>query len=243
MTPRLYKLALTTHITVSVGWLGAVAGFLALALAGLTSQEAQMVRAAYLSMGLTAWFVIVPLSLASLPSGLALSLGTRWGVFQHYWVLVKLFITVLATIMLLVHLRPIGHLAAVVAETTLARGELAGLRLQLVANAGTALVALLAATALSIYKPWGRTRYGMRKLREQRVALQPAPTPRQGSGRERKGAHRGLGLLSSSVPETDPLDGTPSRKVPWSIYVLLGVIVLVVLLVAIHLAGGGLWGH
>lgn len=67
MTPRLRKFALTAHVTSSVGWLGAVAGFLALAVAGLTSQDAQMVGAAYLTMELTTWFVIVPLSLASLP--------------------------------------------------------------------------------------------------------------------------------------------------------------------------------
>ena len=70
MTPDLRKFALTTHVTSSVGWLGSVAGFLALAIAGLTSQDAQMVRAAYLAMHLTTWFVIVPLSLAALLTGL-----------------------------------------------------------------------------------------------------------------------------------------------------------------------------
>ncbi len=38
MTPGLRKFARTAHVTSSVGWLGAVAGFLALAAAGLTSQ-------------------------------------------------------------------------------------------------------------------------------------------------------------------------------------------------------------
>lgn len=45
MTPRLRKLMLTAHVTCSVGSLGSVAVFLALAVAGLTSQDAQMVRA------------------------------------------------------------------------------------------------------------------------------------------------------------------------------------------------------
>ena len=52
MTPRLRKLALTTHVTFSVGWLGVVVAYLALAIAGLTSHDAQMVRAAYLSLEL-----------------------------------------------------------------------------------------------------------------------------------------------------------------------------------------------
>jgi hypothetical protein len=173
MTPRLRKFALTAHVTSSVGWLGAVAGFLALAVAGLTNQDAQMVRTAYLAMELIGWCVIVPLSLASLPTGLVMSLGTEWGLFRHYWVLAKLLITVLATILLLVHMQPVGHLARVVAETTLASGELAGLRVQLVADAGAALLALLVATALSVYKPRGMTRYGWRKQHEQRTVSRP----------------------------------------------------------------------
>ena len=55
MSPGVRKFALTAHVTTSVGWFGAVAGFLALALAGLTSQEAQVVRGAYLAMGVTGW--------------------------------------------------------------------------------------------------------------------------------------------------------------------------------------------
>jgi hypothetical protein len=159
MPPGIRKLALTAHVT-SSAWMGAVGAFLALALAGLTSEDPDLVRASYLAMQLTGWFVIVPLSLAALPSGLLMSLGTEWGLVRHYWIIVKLVITVLATILLLVHMQPVSHLARAVAEETLARGEMAGLRLQLVANAGAALVALLIATALSIYKPRGTTRFG-----------------------------------------------------------------------------------
>ncbi|MEO7317814.1 MAG: hypothetical protein ABIZ56_02370 [Chthoniobacteraceae bacterium] len=172
MTPRLRKVALTAHVTFSVGWLGAVAAFLALAVAGLASRDAQMVRAVYLAMNLTAWSVIVPLSLASPLTGIVQSLGTSWGLFRHYWVLVKFLITIPATILLLLHMRPIGHLARVVAETTLARGDLAGLRIQLVANAAAAMVVLIVATALSVFKPPGLTPYGRRKQREERTGSQ-----------------------------------------------------------------------
>jgi hypothetical protein len=173
MTPRLRKFALTVHVTVSVGWLGAVAAFLALAIAGLTSQNGQTVRAAYLAMDLLAWFVIVPLSLGSLFTGVISSLGTTWGLFRHYWVLFKFLITVLATVVLLLHMRPIGHLASVVAERTLAGGELHGLRIQLVANAGAAVLVLLVATALAVYKPRGMTRHGRRQAAAERALLAP----------------------------------------------------------------------
>ena len=166
MTPRLRKLALTAHVTSSVGFLGAVAGFLALPLARPTSQDAPMVRAAYLAMELTAWFVIVPLSLASLLTGLVQSLGTTWGLFRHYWVLVKLLISVFASIVLLLYTRTLGYLAGVAAEATLSNADLSGLRSPSpVLHAGSALLLLLVATTLSVYKPRGMTRYGWRKQR------------------------------------------------------------------------------
>lgn len=172
LTPALRKLALTLHVSASVSWLGAVAGFLALAVAGLTSADAQRVRAAYLAMELVAAQVIVPLSLAALLTGVVQALGTPWGLLRHYWVVVKLVLTVLATLVLWVHLRPIRHVARVAAETALGGGDLRGLRLQLVADAAAALVVLLVTTTLSVYKPRGVTRYGWRKQQAERTPAQ-----------------------------------------------------------------------
>ena len=93
MTPRFNKFALTAHITFSVGWVGAVVAYLALAIAGLTVHDTPMVRAAYLSMELIGWFVIVPFSFAALLTGLVQSLSTQWGLFRHYWILAKFLLT------------------------------------------------------------------------------------------------------------------------------------------------------
>ena len=167
MTPGIRKFALTVHVMSSVGWLGAVAAFLALAVTGLASADATRVRSAYVAMELTGWAIIVPLSLASPLTGLIQSLGTTWGLFRHYWVLIKFLITVPATGLLLLHMQPVGHLARVVTDTTLAQGELAGLRIQLIADAGAAILVLLVATTLSIYKPRGLTPYGRRKQHDE----------------------------------------------------------------------------
>lgn len=70
ITPAVRKAALTAHVVSSVGWLGAVAAFLALAVVGLTSDDAATVRGAYLVMEPAAWFVLVPLAFASLLTGL-----------------------------------------------------------------------------------------------------------------------------------------------------------------------------
>jgi len=173
MPPRLRKFALTAHVTSSVGWLGAVAGFLALAVAGLTSRDAQIVRATYVVMDLTGWFVLVPLCFASVLTGLVSSLGTMWGLFRQYWVMLKVLMTIPSTILLLVHLQPISYIAGVAAETTLSSADLRGLRIQIVVESAAALLVLLVATALSVYKPKGLTRYGWRKQREQRALSQP----------------------------------------------------------------------
>jgi hypothetical protein len=53
MRPRGRKWALTAHIVFSVGWAGAAAGFLALSIAGVTSQNPEVVRAAYVGMNLS----------------------------------------------------------------------------------------------------------------------------------------------------------------------------------------------
>ena len=173
MPPQLCKLALTAHVTSSVGWLGAVASFLALAVVGLTSQDAQMVRAAYLAANLSTWFVIVPLSVASLLTGLVQSLGTTWGLFRHYWVLAKLLLTIFATIVLLIHTQPISYMAGVAGETTLSNADLGKQKLQLVVASGAGLLVLLVTTTLAVYKPRGLTPHGWRKQRERRRLLVP----------------------------------------------------------------------
>ena len=144
MTPRLRKFALTAHITFSVGWLGAVVPYLALAIVGLTSHDAQIVRAAYLSMELIGWFVIVPLSLAALLSGVVQSLGTSWGLFRHWWIVAKLLLTTGATIVLLGHMEAVSHMSAIAAKTTLFNTDFRGLRVQLVVHAAGGLLVLFA---------------------------------------------------------------------------------------------------
>ncbi len=217
MSPGIRKFALTAHVTSSVGWLGAVAGFLALAIAGLTSADAQLVRAVYQAMELTGWFVIVPLSVASLLTGLVQSLGTAWGLFRHYWVVAKLAITLVATLVLLIHMRPIGHIADVVAMATLARGELGGLRIQLVADAGAALVVLLIATTLSVYKPRGLTPHGERLQFE--------------------------GSVSPSDARIDRQARSLSSRPRWVTAAGIIAVILVVLFVIRHLSGGGFERH
>jgi hypothetical protein len=170
MPPGLRKLALTAHLVVSIGWIGAVVAYLALGVSAMTSEDTPTVRAAWIAMEVTGWFVIVPLAVAALLTGLVMALGTPWGLFRHYWVLMTLVLTILATVVLLLHMPTVTSLADQARSVDDAPpGGLGGDLL----HPGLGLVVLLVITALNVYKPRGLTRYGWRKQQEQRTAPVP----------------------------------------------------------------------
>ena len=185
MTPHLRKFALTAHVVFSVGWLGAVAAFLVLSIAGLKSRDTGVVAGAYLSMNLIGLYVIVPMSLASLATGLVQALGTQWGLFRHYWVLMKFLLALLATYALLMHqFTAVAQAAKLVSGTAAGIFPAAELRLvgtELLGDVSGAVLVLFLVTTLSVYKPWGLTRYGRRKQQERsKVPQQPdreTPSP------------------------------------------------------------------
>jgi len=169
MAPGLRKLVLTVHLASSLGWIGAVVAYLVLGVSAVTSYDAQTVRGAWIAMELTGWSAIVPLALGSLLTGLVMALGTSWGLFRHYWVLISLVLTVFCAVILLLHMPTVSSLADAAREadrTVLSRlgGDLL--------HPGVGLLVLLVITGLNVYKPRGLTPYGWRKQREQRTASQ-----------------------------------------------------------------------
>ncbi len=167
MTPAVRKLVLAVHLTSSLGWIGAVAAYLVLQVAA-TSQDPQTVRAAWIAMDLTGWWALVPLAAAALATGVVISLGTPWGLFRHYWVLISLALTILCTVVL------VGHMFSVSAVTARLRETGVGGRAGDVGSfihPGGGLLILLAITVLNVYKPRGLTPYGWRKQQEERTRL------------------------------------------------------------------------
>lgn len=167
LAPRVRKLLLTAHICTSVGWLGAVAAYVALDVAAATSQDVQTVRAAYLAMDVTVRYVIVPSAIASVLIGIVNALGTPWGLFRHYWVLAKLLLTLAATTVLLLEAPTISYFADVAASAADPRALSGSLP-----HSIGGLVVLLTIAVLSVFKPRGVTRYGWRRQR-----AQTPPTP------------------------------------------------------------------
>ena len=211
MTPRVRTLALTAHVFFSVSWPGAVVAYLALAIAALISDDVQFVHAATASTLVIGWTILVPLSLLALITGIVQSLITRWGVFRHWWVVAKLGLTLIGTLILIQHMRAMSGMEA----TTHAMHDASyrGGQMQHLLHAGGGLLLLLAVTALSIYKPWGLTPIGQRK------ALAP-PEPRT--------------LAARHVGSVRPARSGVPR---WAMIVGWHLAALILLAVVAHLAG------
>ena len=170
MTPTVRKLVLTMHLLSSVGWIGAVIAYLALGISATTSLDAEKVRSAWIAMELTGWFVIVPLAVAALFTGLVMSLGTSWGLIRHYWVVISLALTTLSTVILLLHMPTVSALAE---AARMADGDHLGMLGSDLFHAGGGLLVLLVVLVLNVYKPQGLTPYGWRKQLEQRTRSRP----------------------------------------------------------------------
>ena len=157
-SPSLRRLILTAHITTSVGWFGAVIAYLALDIVATAGQDVASVRAAFFGMEAIIVYVIVPLALASVLIGIVNALSAPWGLFQHYWVVVKLALPLFAITILLLEVQNVRYMAEVAATGADPRNLPGSLP-----HSIGGLIVLLVTTMLSVFKPQGMTRYGWRK--------------------------------------------------------------------------------
>ena len=163
------KFTLAAHLVFAVGWIGTVVAYLALGVAASASEVGQTVRSAWIAMELVGWYVIVPVAVASLLTGVVMAAGTNWGLFRHYWVVFSLVLTAIATAVLILHMPTVSSTADVARGADEAHLQTLGGDL---AHPAIGLVILLVIQVLNVYKPKGLTPYGVRKQREKRpVAL------------------------------------------------------------------------
>lgn len=167
LSPAARKVLLTIHLTLSVGWIGTVLAYLALGITAVNGASVAATRGAWTAMEVIGWYVISPLALASLLTGIGLGLGTKWGLFRHYWVVISFVLTLLATVVLLLHMPSVTRSAA-------AAQELSGQALDALGgdllHPSVGLVVLIFVQVLNLYKPRGLTRYGWRKQQQSRVS-------------------------------------------------------------------------
>jgi hypothetical protein len=177
LPPALRRAMLAAHIICAVGWIGAATAYLALGVAAQVNMQPQTVRAAWISMELSGWFVIVPLGCLALLTGLVLSLGTPWGLFKHYWVVIALVLTTLSLAVLLLHMPSVSTMAGLARTADDAAASRLGGD---VLHPALGLLVLIVVTVLNVHKPRGLTPYG-----QQKQAKEP-----KGSTKQRTAAHR-----------------------------------------------------
>ncbi|WP_051301627.1 hypothetical protein [Actinomadura rifamycini] len=150
--PAVRKTLLLVHVLASVGLVGEVWALVMLNLAATVTADAALVEPAYRLMPVLVMSGGIPLSFIALATGIALGLGSKWGVLRHRWVFAKLLLLVVVILFgaLLGQPEALAEAAAAGTLPDTAR------RWREVAVVAVQLAMLLAATGLSIFKPRGR---------------------------------------------------------------------------------------
>jgi hypothetical protein len=149
---------LVVHVVVSVGWLGLTLGMLALGITGAVAGSADEAGAAYRSMDVLGDWLLIPVSLLALVSGVVLSLGTPWGLARYRWVWVKFWLTLVTTGATVFALR--ARVNAAMVDVTADRTV--GATTDLILAPSVSLGVYVFLTAISVVKPWGPTARGRR---------------------------------------------------------------------------------
>lgn len=175
MRPRLRRTVLVLHVVSSVSWLGLSIGYLTLAITAVVTDSPEQQHAMVRAVGVLGDRLLLPISWIAFLTGVWIALGTHWGLFRHKWVLVKFALTLVAVVLIPSSLLPGIHQAvATVAHT--APGQFTDIGVATtrgLLSAGCVSSSMyITCVVLSIFKPWGRTRFGKRKL-----AGQPAAEP------------------------------------------------------------------
>ncbi|WP_369370650.1 hypothetical protein AB1046_17915 [Promicromonospora sp. Populi] len=158
LAPRTRKAVLTLHIVSSGAWIGIDVLVAVLAGVGLTSGSDAARGLALRALG---EYVVTPMlvsALVCLGTGVLLGLATKWGLVRYWWVAVKLVMTLVLCTLILVALQPdMPHVAAAGVAIEAGQDPVTDISF-LVYPPAVSLTALVVATLLSVYKPWGRRR-------------------------------------------------------------------------------------
>jgi hypothetical protein len=152
------RAVLTIHIIGAGAWIGidVVLGVLVFT-AMLTSSTATEALS-YRALELFAVWPLITAGLLTLASGIVLGLGTKYGLLRFRWVAVKLVINIVLVALVVLALRPGLVDAAAYGEALAAGGSAPADVGSLVFPPVVSGVALVTATVLSVFKPWGRLR-------------------------------------------------------------------------------------
>lgn len=161
LTPAARQAVLVLHAVTGISWMGVDIALLVLLITARTTNDATLVVSGFNAIRMIVPVAVPPLSLGILVTGLLLGLGTPWGLVRYWWVLVKLILSLVMTILVFVSLVPAVNSIAVLSTTPMSadavRASLGSLPTQLMFPPVVSFLMLGVATILSIFKPWRRT--------------------------------------------------------------------------------------
>jgi hypothetical protein len=149
---RARQALLTAHIMMSVALLGDSAGFLAVAIRASKLSDPTAVTELVRVLNMLSAVFGIPLSLGTLISGVALGLGTKWGLFRYPWVVAKL--------LLVVSVMAVGGFVIGPALAVMLAGA-GDATSRLIAASAFDVCALALATGLGVFKPGRQFRSGV----------------------------------------------------------------------------------
>jgi hypothetical protein len=155
---RTRKGVLVVHIASAGAWIGIDVVLGVLVFTALLTDDDVTRALCYRALELFAVWPLIVTGLVCLASGVVLGLGTKWGLVRYWWVAIKLALNVVLVLLVAFALRP-GVIEMAEQGRLFAAGEPASLAVGgLIFPPIVSTSALLVATVLAVFKPWGRTR-------------------------------------------------------------------------------------
>ena len=155
LAARSRKVLLTVHVSVAAGLIGADLALLTLAVSGWRGSEAVSV---YPAMNLVSTWVVAPLAVTALVTGVLQGLMSPYGLLRYWWVTLKLAITLVLTglVLFVVVPRLRGAADSALAEASEDFNGAQPVVYVVIFSLAVAAIALMA--GLAVYKPRWRVR-------------------------------------------------------------------------------------
>jgi hypothetical protein len=157
MRPRTRKGVLVAHIVAAGAWIGLDVMLGVLVFTPLLTSDPAVAALCYQVLPLLLWPILLS-GLTCLVTGVVLGAGSHHGLVRYWWVLVKLVLNIVLTLLVLVLLRPGLDEAAVVGRQLATGAAVSADLSNLVFPPIVSGTSLVVATVLAVYKPWGRVR-------------------------------------------------------------------------------------
>ena len=160
ISPRLRGILLPLHTVTTVAWIGMITVQGVLGVTAATTDERPVAESMFTAMLVIDGVFLGPMAFLAFFSGLALALGTRWGLVRRWWLAVKFGVVLVLMVLPIVAWQDIPEHGRQMITDGLPLGDIQAAlgAVPLLSLVSPALAVGIA--VLSVRKPWGLTPYG-----------------------------------------------------------------------------------